>query len=146
MKSRTGATNPSPKTSNLGTGATAKIGRYSVVWFDVLSTNGYEHISAYVSLAGTLLTTSCSPGSLRLRPGNLTTQYPPSIFGPDPEVFTIALDLGEKGGMELGVTIVNVLADGGPAYKRWSGNMTGRVCCGPIMTGGVAVLEQFKLV
>jgi len=56
------------------------------------------------------------------------------------------MDLGDAGALDVNVTIGTVISDGGPSYKRWTGSMEGRICCGPLMTDGVALLEQFKLV
>ena len=56
------------------------------------------------------------------------------------------MDLGDAGALDVNVTMGTVILDGGPSYKRWTASMQGQVRCGQLMTGGVAVLEQFKMV
>jgi hypothetical protein len=120
------------------------LGEYSIVWFDTLSTDGNEYVSAYVSKDGVVFVASCDAGSITVRPsGNAT--YPPLISDPLPDGFTIEIDLGYDGTMNLEVTagIISVAAPGG-VYTEWVGTMAGSVNGGPQLTG-VASLEMFKL-
>ena len=103
-------------------------------------------MSAYASLNGQIIASSCSVSSLKVRPAGGDDQYPPSVNGGDPTGFTIWMDLGDAGALDVNVTIGTVTSDGGPNYKRWTGSLTGQVCCGEVMTGGVALLEQFRMV
>ncbi|TVY39700.1 Tyrosinase family protein [Lachnellula occidentalis] len=123
-----------------------RLGPYSIVWFDTMGLDGREWVSAYASENGEIVFSSCEASSLSVRPSGGDDQYPPSVTGGDPTGFTIWMDLGDAGALDVNVMIEAVAADGGPGYKRWTGSMEGRVCCGPLMKGGVAVLEQFKLV
>lgn len=38
-----------------------------------------------------------------------------------------------------------VLGDAGGVYTRWTGALTGSVGSGPVLTGGQALFEEFKL-
>ncbi|TVY82420.1 Tyrosinase family protein asqI [Lachnellula suecica] len=122
-----------------------RLGNYSIVWFDTLSSNNTEFVSAYAALDGVIVASSCDPSSLVVRPTGPNDQYPPSVLTGDPGGFNITMDLGDAGTLSIDVTIVTTIADAGEAYKRWTGSMRGRNCCGEEMEG-VALLEQFKLV
>lgn len=81
-----------------------------------------------------------------MRPAGTSTLYPPSVIGPDPSGYTIQLDLGTDGKLDANVTMVTTIVNAAPAYSRWTGSMVGRVGGRPLLAGGVALLEQFKLV
>jgi hypothetical protein len=56
----------------------AKLGPYTIVWFDGLDKEGVEHSNAYVAHEnGEILLASCSPGSVTVRPQGKGAQYPP---------------------------------------------------------------------
>ncbi|TVY26939.1 Tyrosinase family protein [Lachnellula hyalina] len=122
-----------------------RLGAYSIVWFDTLGLDGTEYVSAYASKDGEIVFSSCEASSLTVRPSGGDDQYPPSVSGGDPTGFTIWMDLGDAGALDVNVTMGTVILDGGPSYKRWTASMQGQVRCGQLMTGGMAVLEQFKM-
>lgn len=53
-----------------------RLGPYSIVWFDVVGADGNEYISSYAALNGQIIATSCSPGSIMVRPTGRNSQYP----------------------------------------------------------------------
>ncbi len=86
---------------------------------------------------------SCDAGSIRVRPSG-NSPYPPKISTPNPSGFTIEIDLGEEGliNMEVTAEAISTAADG--LYTEWVGTMNGSVNGGKQMTG-VASFEMFKL-
>jgi hypothetical protein len=115
------------------------------VWFDFLSVNGTEYVSAYVSKAGKVIASSCTLGSITVRPSGGDATYPPTVFTGNPGGFSITVnDSGCK--MTFNVTTDRiVLGDAGGVYTRWTGALTGKVSGGATMTGGQALFEQFKV-
>jgi hypothetical protein len=47
--------------------------------------------------------------------------------------------------LTLNVTASEVVLDGAPLYTRWLGSLTGSVNGGDVITGGMALFEQFKM-
>ncbi|KAJ7449424.1 hypothetical protein B0H11DRAFT_2056792 [Mycena galericulata] len=130
-----------------------RVGPYSVVWFDFLDTSGIEHVSAFLSENGKIVSASCTPGSISVRPtgaGGANATYPPVISTPDPEGYRIVLALppaegisggGEgQGTLEIDVAISLQTIRANPEYARFIGNLS-------TSTGltGVALFEQFKV-
>ncbi|KAJ7444998.1 hypothetical protein B0H11DRAFT_2341611 [Mycena galericulata] len=131
-----------------------RIGPYSLVWFDLLDTSGIEHVSAFFSENGVILSASCTPGSITVRPtgpGGANATYPPVISTPDPEGYRIVLALppvarvlegtGEDPGtLEMDVSVRLQTFEANPEYARFIGNLS-------TSTGltGVALFEQFKV-
>ncbi|EEU33822.1 uncharacterized protein NECHADRAFT_89104 [Fusarium vanettenii 77-13-4] len=101
----------------------ARLGDYSIVWFDTLDTHETEYVSAYVSKAGKVLTHQCS--GLKVRPTGDNSTYPPVVSTGSPSGYSIeiALPKGEK----LLVHMNNlVLATSiGQVYERFIGNVSG---------------------
>ncbi len=88
---------------------------------------------------------SCEAGSIKVRPSGANDTYPPTTSTGGPSGFTIEIDLGSEGTMDVQVTIEVVsLAAGEPLYTEWVGTLTGSVNGGEHLTG-VASLEMFNL-
>ena len=60
-----------------------------------------------------------------------------------PEGFSIQLDLGSEGVLDVNVTNEKLIL-GGRVYYRWIGSVIGRLNGGMLMEG-IAVLEEFAL-
>ncbi|KAG9233752.1 hypothetical protein BJ875DRAFT_377977 [Amylocarpus encephaloides] len=103
----------------------ARLGPYSIVWFSILSPGGTESVSAYVAKHNRIVTSSCAPTSLVVRP--LNAPYPPTIASPKNGDFSIVMDLGDAGVLRANVTRVTTVISGGPAYKRWAGTAVGKI-------------------
>lgn len=117
-----------------------RLGPYSLVWFDVLGSDGVEYLSAYVALNGVIITTSCS--GIKVRPTGSNDQYPPLVSSGAPEGYEMTIDLGGgQGTLVVHITTTTTLAEY-VLYQRWAGNMTGGVTGGPTYTGP-ALYEQF---
>jgi hypothetical protein len=109
---------------------------------EVLHQPSLGHISAYAARHNRILTTSCSPTSLLVRP--IDSTYPPSIGTSDPSSFSIVLDLGHEGTLRVKVTAVADLVDV-PVCRRWSGTAVGAVDGGKTLQG-YGIWEQFECV
>ncbi|KAK7017398.1 hypothetical protein R3P38DRAFT_2987232 [Favolaschia claudopus] len=134
----------------------ARVGPYSIVWFDFLDITGEEFVSAYVTKNGRILTASCNLNSLSVRPTGADggSAYPPVISTPNPSGYHILLDIGkENGRMELNVDVVQDIIHPNPTYGRFIGNVRGHISVPGGKKGssftkdlrGVALFDQFKL-
>ena len=102
-----------------------------------------EYVSSFVSKHDKIIVSSCDAGSIRVRPSG-NSPYPPKISTPNPTGFTIEIDLGEEGVMNVEVTAEAISLAAGGLYTEWVGTMTGSVNGGKQMEG-VASFEMFKL-
>ncbi len=123
----------------------ARIGRYSLVWFDFLSVNGTEYVSLYLSKANRIIVSSCTPGSIKVRPWGGDDTYPPKVESGLPAGFGIEANLGRGKSASFNVTIGMVGLDAAPVYNKWIGSVEG-VVEGVHYEDGTALLEQFKVV
>ncbi|RDL41510.1 uncharacterized protein BP5553_01489 [Venustampulla echinocandica] len=120
-----------------------RLGPYSIVWFDAIATDGTEYVSGYAAKNGNIISTTCAPAALKVRPIN--SPYPPFIHTPAPDAFSIVLDMGAEGVLSVNLTMEMTIVDVPGMYNRWTGSMVGSVNGGTLMTAGVAMLEQFKM-
>ncbi|KAI9816472.1 MAG: hypothetical protein M1827_001604 [Pycnora praestabilis] len=121
-----------------------RLGPYSLVWFDSLTPNGTEYVSAYASLSGTILTASCTLAGLSVRPFGANATYPPTPAG-NPTGFNISMDLGAEGILDFAVEVVETLVQApGGLYTRWTGALSGGIE-GREALEGFALFEQFRL-
>lgn len=111
-----------------------RLGEYSVVWFSYQSSDGLEHVSAYAAKDSHIVTTHCQLGSARVRP-----------IGANPGDFTVSLDLGSEGILDMNVNATVVLEQLSTVYYRWAGSLEGRLNSGKLILGGVALFEKFNL-
>ena len=118
-----------------------RLGPYSIVWFDVLASNGTEYVSSYAALNGSIIASSCS--GIKVRPTGSNSQYPPVVTSGNPQGFYIEMDLGNGEVLQVNVTATLVVADV-VLYTRWIGTMSGAVAGGTVYQG-VALYEEFKL-
>jgi hypothetical protein len=122
----------------------ARLGPYSIVWFDVLDPNGTEYVSGYVSKDGKVLSSSCTDNSVKARPWGKNKEYPPTVTTGHPNGYDLVFDLGKDvGTFEARVTMTLVIAEGGPTYVRYLGTAKGGLKGGKPYTG-VGLWEQFK--
>ena len=120
----------------------ARLGDYSLVWFDAISSNGREYVSGYVANDKEILEGSCSAGALKVRPYGANSDFPPHAFSGAPTGFTLDFDLGPKGKVAANITSGLALIDVGP-YERYIGEVTGVI--GSEELTGKGLWEQFKL-
>jgi len=122
-----------------------RVGPYSVVWFDFLGTDGTESVSAYVSSNNKIITSSCKAGSLKVRPTGPNTEYPPTQRSGVPQGFSIEIDLGKEGKLDLTATAKGTTLTNGNLYNGWIGTLSGSLNGGKPILGGAAKFEQFTL-
>jgi hypothetical protein len=123
-----------------------RLGEYSIVWFDFLGLDGREYVSAYAAKNGKVITESCQPGSVKVRPSGVNDEYPPTASSGNPGGFTVNMHLGVGETLNVNVTAVQVVLDGAPLYARWVGTMVGSVNGGAAITDGVALFEEFRMI
>ena len=120
----------------------ARLGEYSLVWFDAISSNGQEYVSGYVAHGNEILEGSCTASALKVRPYGANSDFPPHASSGAPTGFTLDFDLGARGKVEANITSALGLIDLG-AYERYLGYVTGMV--GAEKLTGKGLWEQFKL-
>ncbi|EJU01399.1 hypothetical protein DACRYDRAFT_53127 [Dacryopinax primogenitus] len=116
----------------------ARLGPYSVVWFDVVDINGVEHQTGYVASNGTAIADSC--GATPVRPTGANSAYPP-IPGLLPTGFHIVYDMGSAGVMELNVTNYQAVVNYPGLHTRWVGSVVGGIQ-GQTTYTGVGLYEE----
>lgn len=117
-----------------------RLGPYSIVWFDIIGTDGKEHVSSYATLNGEVVSSSCS--GIKVRPTGANSEYPPLTTSGNPEGYHIELDLTNGQVLEVNVTTTLVTTDDPGLYSRFTGAISGGVQ-GSTVYHGVALYEQF---
>jgi len=120
-----------------------RLGEYSIVWADTFDLDGNEHVSAYVSKNGEIITASCYEHSVRVRPSGVDDTFLPTDSLEDSGDYTVKMVLGPGLVLHVNVTSTVVLADTGSLYTRWAGSLAGSLNGGSVITGGVALFEEF---
>ncbi len=115
-------------------------GPYSIVWFDLISTDGTENVSGYASSGGKILTTACS--GLVVRPTGDDTAYPPGADTGRPGGFHIMLELGGEGTLQVDVIPEQIIFANSKQYTRWIGKISGSLVGGNDIFEGVALFEE----
>jgi hypothetical protein len=121
----------------------ARVGPYSVVFFDAVNKDGDEYFSGYVSKEGNLLEASCGNGSVLVRPYGKNDEYPPPVGGQPSDGLTATFDLGAEGTLQVNVTTQNVLVNLSN-YRHCSGQASGGIV-GGAQFKGVGLYETFML-
>jgi hypothetical protein len=115
-------------------------GPYSIVWFDLISTDGTEYVSRYASRGGEILAAACS--GLVVRPTGDNSNYPP---GPDtgrPGGFHITLELEGGGTLQADVIPEQIIFANAKQYTRWIGKIRGSLVGSNETFEGVALFEE----
>ncbi|EKM52086.1 uncharacterized protein PHACADRAFT_128256 [Phanerochaete carnosa HHB-10118-sp] len=119
----------------------ARLGPLVVVWFDVISPDGSEHVSSYVSRNSEVLTASCSNMTVRATGANST--WPPVRGTGAPGGFHISASVEGEGQLEIDVKHKTLLtADPDVTIYRWTGSVSGGFGNGTTWTGP-ALYEMF---
>jgi len=121
----------------------ARLGPYSLVWFDTQARDGKEYYSGYVTKDGKIIEGSCADKAVVARPWGKNSQYPPVPETGAPEGFSLTFDLGKGETFTANVTIGVKTFDFG-YYQRFIGDIQGGPSCGGHFEGRT-LLEQFKL-
>ncbi|KAL2817599.1 hypothetical protein BJX63DRAFT_440738 [Aspergillus granulosus] len=121
-----------------------RLGDYTVVWFDFLSPQQDNYISAYVARGNEILAAQCQ--GITVRPYGENSRYPPLLTTGLPTGFNITIALPPEGRLFSFTATGENFISGGPGrhiYTRWSGSLEGNIG-GEDLTGE-AIFEQFKL-
>ncbi len=115
-----------------------RLGPYSIVWYDGITLDDDEYVSAYVAKDGEIVYSHNS--SITVRPTGTNTNFPPRI-GDVPTGYAIKIDMGHIGVIEIDVAATVVFQEEG-SYARWVGRMAGGIR-GQQNYTGAALLEQY---
>ncbi|OBT38732.1 hypothetical protein VE00_11002 [Pseudogymnoascus sp. WSF 3629] len=118
-----------------------RLGNYSIVWYDALTPDKTEYTSFYIARDGEIMNSQCS--GIQVRPNGANSTYPPTRSSGNPAGFSIVVDLGDDGTLEVDVSNQTTLLSS-PLYKRWTGQLKGRIRGSEVLTG-VALYEEFAL-
>ncbi|KAF5385702.1 hypothetical protein D9757_003548 [Collybiopsis confluens] len=124
----------------------ARVGPYSVVWFDAIASNGTEYASGYVARDGQILGIACGTDKAKVRPIGNTT-YPPHTESNTPDGFQIEFDLGEDVGVFEATAKAEALAlqSQTGVYSRWTGGISGGLRSEGKVFNGTSLFDQFAL-
>ncbi|GJD04765.1 Hydroxyneurosporene synthase [Colletotrichum higginsianum IMI 349063] len=120
----------------------ARLGPYSLVWFDVVTKDGREHFSSWITKDGELFTQSCQPNSVVVRPWGQNSEFPPTPKMPAPSGYMIQYDLGGGKAFVANFTSENIQLSTN-TYKRMTGPIVGGVE-GHEQYSGRSLCEQFQ--
>ena len=112
----------------------ARVGPYSIVWFDLVAPQNKEYQSGYVAENGQILSLGCALGSSTVRPWGTNAVYPPTPTSGTPEGLLITFDLGSQGTFVANVTTALTALNEG-IYQRYVGTVTGGFEGGETYTG-----------
>ncbi|KAK5996759.1 hypothetical protein PT974_02100 [Cladobotryum mycophilum] len=118
-----------------------RIGPYSLVWFDLTTHDGKEHVSAHVVKDGNVLLASCDTGAVKVRPVGTDTAFPFRQGSSLPTSYTLEFDLGSEGKLQA-TAFTDTIASDFPFYNRFTGRLSGGIV-GQQQYEGVMVIEQY---
>lgn len=120
----------------------ARLGPYSVVWFDTRGRDGKEYFSGYVVRDGEVLEASCAEKAVLVRPWGANSVYPPTVDSGTPEgmAMTFALEAGKL--LTVNVT-TGLVVDDITFYQRYIGSARGGLEGGKLYAGK-GFWEEFK--
>ncbi|OIW29571.1 hypothetical protein CONLIGDRAFT_654116 [Coniochaeta ligniaria NRRL 30616] len=111
----------------------ARLGPYSIVWFDAFDSAGVEHYSGYVAKDGKVLLGSCAQDAVVVRPWGINGEFPPKIGTGVPQGLEVVFDLGYGKTFWANRTLGTV-----------TGGLGGGGCDGRTYQGA-SLFEEFKL-
>lgn len=122
----------------------ARLGPYSLVWFDAFDREGVEYVSGYVTAGGAVLASSCATAAVVARPWGANGQFPPNATTGVPQGLGLVFDLGRGGWLRANVTTGTVAVGPRTGYTRALGSLVGGVD-GGVVYEGRALFEQFAM-
>lgn len=122
----------------------ARLGPYSLVWFDALDLAGTEYVSGYVSSDGQALLSSCASNAVVARPWGANDTYPPTITTGLMQGMEVRFDLG-NGEMLIANVTTGTVVSAATGYARTLGSVQGGIVGEELYTGR-ALFEQFALI
>ena len=122
----------------------ARLGPYSVVWFDALDMAGTEHFSSYVAKEGKIVIGSCVKDSVKARPWGGEDKYPPPSNNKVPKGFEVVFADVEGKELRINVTTAEIVLPARTFYDRFIGQVEGGFAGESKKWSGVAEYEEFK--
>lgn len=122
----------------------ARLGPYSIVWFDALDIAGKEHYSSYVAKDGQIVDGSCAKGAVKARPWGGEDKYPPPHNKKVPKGFEVVFPNVEGKEFRVNVTTAEVVLPAKSFYDRFIGVVEGGFAGESETWSGVAEYEEFK--
>ncbi|KAL5603583.1 hypothetical protein FOVSG1_006333 [Fusarium oxysporum f. sp. vasinfectum] len=119
-----------------------RVGPYSLVWYDTVTPNGKEYFSSWITKNGKIVSKSCEPNAVVVRPWGENEEFPPARGSPAPSGYTMRYDLGEKGIFVANFTRETITLET-DTYKRMIGSITGGFE-GKKQHKGRSLCEQFQ--
>jgi len=117
----------------------ARLGEYSIVWFDFVGTDGVEGVSAYVSQNGQIVAATCS--GLQVRPIGGDDTYPPMTQTGLPDGFTISVTIPGQGTLDAQALNGDIILSTPGESTRWIGQICGTLAGQQL--NGTGLYEQF---
>ncbi|KAL6801484.1 hypothetical protein J3E68DRAFT_447531 [Trichoderma sp. SZMC 28012] len=126
----------------------ARVGPYSIVWFDATPPNGAERFSAYVAKNGIVAQASCANKSVFVRPWGANSTYPPLPSTGPMQGIEVTFDLGNGETLAANVTTGAFVASDGDYYVRTLGSLSATIKSpgrdDEVFHCGRALYEEFK--
>ncbi|PTB57241.1 hypothetical protein M431DRAFT_4303 [Trichoderma harzianum CBS 226.95] len=126
----------------------ARVGPYSIVWFDATPPNGAERFSAYVAKNGIVAQASCANKSVFVRPWGANSTYPPLPSTGPMQGIEVTFELGNGETLAANVTTGAFVASDGDYYVRTLGSLSATIKSpgrdDEVFHGGRALYEEFK--
>lgn len=127
----------------------ARLGPYSLVWFDAFDLGGVEYFSGYVAAEGAegapVAFSSCMAEAVVVRPWGENSTFPPNVTTGLPQGLEVVSKLADGGVLRANVTTGTVVVGPESGYARALGRVVGGVEGGEVYEGR-ALFEQFDLI
>lgn len=129
----------------------ARLGPYSLVWFDAFDPNGTEYCSGYVAASAataatladsSVMASSCAAGASVARAWGSVGAVPPNVTSGPPLGVEVGFDVGGGQVLRVNITTGTVMAGGQYGYSRLLGTLVGSMDGGEVYEGR-ALFEQF---
>ncbi|KAJ3551130.1 hypothetical protein NM688_g4908 [Phlebia brevispora] len=136
------ASQPVHSTANAWYWGHARLGPFSVVWFDIVSSDGTELVSSYLARDNQIISSTC--GNATVRPVDGSAPFPPtpSSSVSEPPGFNITADIEGEGTLIMQIASNQVVLAVPGMVWRWTGEASGGFGNGTTWQG-VAFYEQF---
>ncbi|KAF7791461.1 hypothetical protein EIP86_002477 [Pleurotus ostreatoroseus] len=120
----------------------ARLGPFSIVWFDFVSPDGSELVSSYVAKEGKILSSTCANATVR--PVGTNAVFPPTANASlsEPPSYNVTMEIEDEGTLIMQLVPTQVILSIPGTVWRWSGEILGGFGNGTTWHG-VALYEQF---
>lgn len=119
-----------------------RVGPYSLVWFDGMTPDGKEYFASLIIEKGKIVSQSCEPNSVKVRPWGENAEFPPVRGAAAPSGYSLRYALGEGSAFVANFTR-EVSQTETDFYKRMIGSFSGGIEGGEQYKGR-ALCDQFQ--